>query len=386
MNSQNSENQIPAPSKNRVEWLDVFRGIAVLWMIEVHLLDVGLYQVLKQGWWYGKIDFYNGTVAPIFLFCAGASFWIAFQSGKITQHAGPYLKRLAFIFFVAYWLNLPYLSLRHCLSDPVYSKNLFFCSDILHTIALSSFLAFLFFRIKIKDTLLLGFCGILALIVYAVSPFVWSLELYKSLPLPFSFYFAPLPLSKFSLFPWMGHFLAGLSLTGFYLKSEKKIRFLIILLLISLAAPTVVIFIKDYLNPSPSPSQNDLWWHVSWGHSLLRLSRVTLFFSLICLYNLRYPLQGKVSVFLKNIGQESLFYYVAHIALIYGTVANKGLRAFGKDSWNWLGILILYIFLVAFLYPLGQSWHEYKKHFPHKLRRLLFFSFTLFALLFFTLP
>ncbi|MBF0493359.1 MAG: DUF1624 domain-containing protein [Deltaproteobacteria bacterium] len=370
----------------RVEWLDVLRGIAVLWMIEVHLLDVGLMPILKQGWGYGKIDFYNGTVAPIFLFCAGASFWIACQNGKTSQQAGAYLKRLAFILFIAYWLNLPYLSFKHCLDIPLFSKNLFFASDILHTIVLSSLFAFIALRSKRSETKFLIFCMAWTLLVYWISPWVWNSELYKKLPLPLGLYFAPAPLSKFSLFPWMGHFFAGLSLVGFYQKTQKKLYFGLIVLLISLASPTLIFFIKNFYTPSPTLYQNAQWWHVSPGHSLLRLSRVTLFFSLISLYNLRFPLRGKISSFLKNIGRESLFYYVTHIAILYGTVVNKGLRAFGYGAWNWLGVLILYLFLIAFLYPMGQAWHEYKKNSPQQLKRILCFSFLLFALLFFMLP
>jgi len=55
----------------RLVWLDVFRGLAVLVMIETHVVNTFLAAALREGSGFALLNYFNGLVAPSFLFIAG---------------------------------------------------------------------------------------------------------------------------------------------------------------------------------------------------------------------------------------------------------------------------------------------------------------------------
>jgi uncharacterized membrane protein len=57
--------------KSRLQWIDLFRGIAVLWMIETHTSNTFLRAEIHNASWFEWINYANGLVAPGFLFIAG---------------------------------------------------------------------------------------------------------------------------------------------------------------------------------------------------------------------------------------------------------------------------------------------------------------------------
>ena len=67
-----------APTKKeRLAFIDVLRGWAVLWMIQTHVANACLAEPYRQGWLFGLLELSNGFVAVTFLFCAGAGVWLA---------------------------------------------------------------------------------------------------------------------------------------------------------------------------------------------------------------------------------------------------------------------------------------------------------------------
>src|SRR6185436_1734934 len=61
----------PASRRERVAWLDLFRGAAVLVMIETHVVNTFLAAALRENGWFALLNYVNGLVAPSFLFIAG---------------------------------------------------------------------------------------------------------------------------------------------------------------------------------------------------------------------------------------------------------------------------------------------------------------------------
>lgn len=58
-------------SRQRLTWLDFFRGLAVLVMIETHVVNTFLAPSLTGNAWFPLLNYINGLVAPSFLFIAG---------------------------------------------------------------------------------------------------------------------------------------------------------------------------------------------------------------------------------------------------------------------------------------------------------------------------
>jgi uncharacterized membrane protein len=135
-----------AVKKERLTFIDVMRGIAVIWMIETHVVDVILYKAHKQGWFYEMLNISNGFVAVAFIFCAGAGFWLAAQKKAddykhFRQPLWVYVRRLLFILVIAYCLHFPSASIEKLFNISDAKWLVFFESDVLQCIVYTSFIA-----------------------------------------------------------------------------------------------------------------------------------------------------------------------------------------------------------------------------------------------------
>lgn len=97
----------------RIEWLDLFRGVAVLAMVETHVVNTFLASGLHDVPWFGWLNWFNGLIAPSFLFIAGymqgmswdqrpANFAIVLRKSK----------RLLGVAALGYALHFPFLALQ----------------------------------------------------------------------------------------------------------------------------------------------------------------------------------------------------------------------------------------------------------------------------------
>jgi len=60
----------------RYNFIDIARGLASIFMIETHVLNSVLSESLRNNIFYDIITFFNGLVAPLFLFVSGFTFYI----------------------------------------------------------------------------------------------------------------------------------------------------------------------------------------------------------------------------------------------------------------------------------------------------------------------
>jgi uncharacterized membrane protein len=195
--------------KERLIFIDVMRGIAVLWMIETHLVNACLSQEFKSSFFYFLLSVSNGLVAVTFIFCAGAGFWLAaLKKAEEYRHFNPslwgYLRRLAFILAIGYWLHLPFFSLWKMLHLNSSELLTFFNCDVLHVIVLSSLVALIILMIVPKLHILPYLFGTMALAIFCISPLVWDTDPMAAMPAFFGAMFAKWPVSQFPLFPWSG--------------------------------------------------------------------------------------------------------------------------------------------------------------------------------------
>ena len=86
----------------RLNFIDMLRGLACIWMIETHVVNAFLPDGYKDNLIFNLIDISNGFVAVCFIFCAGAGFRLALESKfkeyiTISTPLFSYVKRLLFI-------------------------------------------------------------------------------------------------------------------------------------------------------------------------------------------------------------------------------------------------------------------------------------------------
>ncbi|MBL7999144.1 MAG: DUF1624 domain-containing protein, partial [Candidatus Kapabacteria bacterium] len=221
---------VTSQPKQRLNFIDYLRGIAVLWMIEVHVVDICLATTLKDGWFYNVINISNGFVSVCFITCAGAGFALA-ADRKANEYRAfqpalwQYLKRLSHILLLAFWLHLPAFSLQRTLQSSYQEWLRLLECDVLHTIVYSSIAALVLLMLIKNTTIRTSIYALLAAVFFFATPFVWQWDSFQSLPMFFATWFAKQPISKFPVFPFAGYFFAGAALTGFFLQTPDKTLF-----------------------------------------------------------------------------------------------------------------------------------------------------------------
>jgi len=360
----------------RLIFLDVLRGLAVLWMIETHVVNLTLPPDWHtQGWLSHLLYMSNGYVAEAFAFCAGASFWLASQKNE----SGKYFWRFLFILGVGYWLNATPFSLHYILrASPLEHQQMAQC-DILQVIGYSSLIALFIFRWKCFQKIFPWLSGFIALVIFLITPLEWTTPIFRSLPTFFSMLLSPIPPAKFPLFPWMGYFFAGVSLMSFLGQSKNPQRFSKWVGLIALAAPWLIFHVKDMNFTCPGTAGPFVEWYPSPGHSLFRLSGVVFIYCLFYLFN--NPLKALSSKirFFQISGQESLQIYVSQTLILYGLAIHWNLSQYTTP---WMAPAI-FILVSLFCFLLATTWHTFKKKFPHPASALIKVMVVAVGILFF---
>ena len=92
----------------------MFRGAAVLAMIETHVVNTFLAPGLREAAWFGWLNWCNGLVAPAFLFIAGYAQGMSWRmsTGKPVAF-GRKARRLLGIAALGYALHFPFTELGH---------------------------------------------------------------------------------------------------------------------------------------------------------------------------------------------------------------------------------------------------------------------------------
>lgn len=377
--------QISIAKKHRFAFIDVLRGIAVLWMVETHVIDVVLSSNFKSGWFYNFINISNGFVAVTFLFCAGAGFWIAAtrKAEEYRLFQSPlwqYLRRLGLILLIAYWLHFPTISFHQMFSLTSERWLSFFECDILQTIVYSSLFALISLLIIKNLQALKWIYGLLGLLIFVVAPWIWELNPFDYLPAFFASLFAKYPISKFPLFPWSGYFFAGAFATALFFQSPDKRRLSWGFLLVGGPLLLIIFYSRNFTDFYGFRD----WWHVSPFHSLFRISGTAAIFGLLFIIEEQYK-EKRIGRVLQLCGQESLYIYVSHLLIVYGSIANFGMRYFVGSRLDPFRSILIIIGLWIVGYFTAYAWHQLKASDIRQARWVMASVFGLFFLIFLVL-
>jgi uncharacterized membrane protein len=343
----------------RYVFLDVLRGIAVLWMIQVHITNVLLDPALRALPSFDLLNLSNGFVAPTFIFAAGSGLWIALsrKGASYLQWDASlwgYILRLGYILFWAYMLHVPVFSLDSMMRLPAADIFPWLQFDVLHTIVFASLTAlgiFLLVKDLKKATWIYGFTSLA--IMYG-TVFV---------PEPFR----PFTISPFPYLPWATYLFAGAFITGKFMEAQDKRKFAVSMMLIGVSLPVLIFMLKA--QPFTTP-WTDVWWKTSPGMHLFRISGILLTFGALYLIDERLRL-SKVGVFLQNVGTESLFLYISHLLVVYGEGGPLMKSLFGVQYTGYGGVAISWVLVSVPLILVMYQWKHIKQHRPDLARRML---------------
>jgi uncharacterized membrane protein len=363
------------PRHRRELYIDAFRGLMALVMVQGHIFDALLTPALRAAGPYQFQLLFHGSTAPGFLFASGfvAGFPRSPLSARATVRRA---RRLLFVLGVGYMLHLPYLSFwKTVLEASPAEKAAMFACNALHVIAVSQLFVLALQWIAGRRWLIAA--AVAAVLVLAVGPLVWASGLSARLPLFLGAYLdqnvAP---SQFPIFPFAAFVLAGTvagaALGRQYPETRHRRAVRTGLGLIAVGA-LVALALKGVVG----------FWGVSPGYALIRLGGLLLLLRLVEALAVR-EVPGTRALAL--IGHETLLVYVFHLFLLFGgilgpspLVAWHGHLGFGATSA--LLALMLPVLLAA-----AWAWHRIKVAAPHAATLVLVFLGTALVWEFCTRP
>jgi uncharacterized membrane protein len=313
---------VAAAASGRQAYLDRARGLAVLIMIEAHVLDGWTRLDDRHTNAFGYAMILGGFAAPLFLFLAGLSLVLSAESkyrktGNLQTSWWAVQKRGWQVFGLAFLFRL-----QAYILTGGYSLVGLLKVDILNIMGPAmAFAAFLGARVRARGTRALLF-GLVATSIAMLTPIVRTTSLLNWLPDPVEWYFRPTAgRTNFTLFPWAGFVFAGAAV-GLFLdglrNSERTFR-----MQMALAAVSLLLMAAAYeASFLPSIYEKSEFWTSSPTFFFLRVGLVSLLLPVAFAWE-QAPWRGMVSRWspVEELGRASLFVYWVHVEMVYGFIS-----------------------------------------------------------------
>jgi uncharacterized membrane protein len=331
--------------QQRHTYLDRVRGLAVLVMVEAHVLDGWTRVAERQRPAFGYAMILGGFAAPLFLFLAGVSLTLSAESkyrktGDLAASWGTVQKRGWQIFGLAFLFRL-----QSYILTGGYSAIGLLKVDILNVMGPAIAVAgAVGGRVKTTGRRTWVFAGI-ATAVAMLTPIVRVTSALNWLPDPIEWYFRPSPTrTNFTLFPWAGFVFAG-SVAGAALdrlrSAERAIRGQMALAAVSIAVAGAA-YAASFL---PSIYERSEFWTSSPTFFFLRVGVITLLMPLAYFWE-KAPWRGIVSRWspIEVLGTSSLFVYWIHVEMVYGFISRPLRRSLSFEA-----AVVAYLLFSGFL-------------------------------------
>jgi uncharacterized membrane protein len=328
----------------RRTYLDVLRGVAVLIMIEAHVIDSWTRVADRRSREFGTSLILGGFGAPLFLFLAGIA--VAMSAGSKARRSGDsraaaraVQRRGLEILLLALVFRFQALVLSH---GPAWSM---LKVDILNIMGPSIVLAAALWAIVRGERARATVFLVATLAIVAATPIVRNFPGLDVLPDWLEGYLRPIPrLTNFTFLPWAAFVMAG-ALAGVVLDAARSeeadrranIAFAIVGVLMALVA-----YEASFLPPLHARSA---FWTTSASFFFMRLGGMTAAVALAYLWEQR-PTAGRRWSPLQLLGRSSLFIYWIHVELVYGLISLPLHGAFSLGG-AWLGFVLFCLLMVA---------------------------------------
>lgn len=360
--------------RSRELYIDAFRGLMALVMVQGHVFDFLLSADLRAEPLYQFQVIFHGSTAPGFLFASG--FVAGLPRAPLSLSASlRRARRLLFVLLVGYALHLPYFSLWKTLQATPAERAALLACDALQAIAVTQ-LAVLLLQWPFGRHWPAA-AGGLAALVLATGPFVWGARLSQSVPAWLGAYLDDRSGSHFPLFPFAAFVLAGTVAGATLGRVEPRLRRR------RAMAWGVGLIAAGFLLSLPLEGRVD-FWGVSPAYALVRLGGLLLLLRIVLGLSER-DLPGLSGLAL--LGRETLQVFVLHLHFLFGGVLGPeapltplaGRLGFGQAALA-LGAMLPVLLAAAWL------WHRAKARWPHASQQALVFAGVLFTWEFCTRP
>lgn len=283
-----------APHHSRETWLDLWRGFAVLLMLETHGVNLFATAMSGSSERLGWLNFINGLAAPTFLWIAGylqgKSIAKVLAKGR-SAFSKNRLQRLTILFIVGLCLQIPWQAwINHQWNLEAWT--LLFQVNILPCMAVSLMLLLIIAQVSKKHFRRVTSAIAIAVILLAPVAKSWQTGF-----LPIDTWINHQTGSLFPLFPWFSFCALGLVMSGWQRSLSWWLPIAITLLLAGHHLQS-----GDFQAEHPGFFAERLGWVLLTGILIKALSQ-----------HKAAKLLGSVSL----AGRESLLIYVFHLVILY---------------------------------------------------------------------
>lgn len=332
----------------RYAYLDRVRGLAVLIMIEAHVLDSWTRVADRRLPAFGYAMMLGGLGAPLFLFLAGVAVVLSAESkfrktGDFGAAWSAVQKRGWQVFGLAFLFRLQ----SYILSGGFSAASLLKV-DILNIMGPAIAMAAIAGRaVSSAGTRAVAF-GVCAAGMAMLTPIVRTTPLLDWLPDPVEWYFRPTPgRTNFTLFPWAGFVFAG-AVVGVVINGVRTADRAVRAQWGLAAAAVLLAFLAYRASFLPSIYATSEFWTSSPTFFFLRVGLLALLLPLAFLWDLG-PWRGTVSRWspVETLGRASLFVYWVHVEMVYGFLSRPLRRSLSLGE-----VLVAYALFTVFLLAL----------------------------------
>ncbi|UCF71651.1 MAG: DUF1624 domain-containing protein [candidate division WOR-3 bacterium] len=333
--------------KKRYLFLDMLRALAVAEMIHGHSLDGLLDNALRSTPFFINWVHVRGYTAPVFLFAAGFAFALATLPrinaySYFSRTLVARFRRLLFLVLLGYLMYLPYFSLRMTIlsiGTPAWEDLL--RVDILRCIGVSAMFLQFWFLLKPRRLLTLVAISSVTIALPVLTPVIERSIFVGSLPALIRYYFVD---SRFPLFFYASFLFLGFLMGSLFTSRQNSwFRY-------SIVVGVLLVILGEIM--ARGRIESGLSGFATKGGAIILLA---------VLLERGEVLWKRMPAAVKYFGKESLIVYVVHLAVIYGSVLNKGLVFYWGPTLSYTEVYLFILWLFAAMVILAYVWHKLKR-------------------------
>ncbi|MBI4417839.1 MAG: DUF1624 domain-containing protein [Ignavibacteriales bacterium] len=375
----------------RYDFLDAYRGLIVLLMIEGHVVREFLQPVLQISPLFRAHELLHGITGPGFLFGAGITFGISAQRRwedflRPTPVLARRMGKIFLLIIIGYALHLPFLSLQKTLRETSaggWTALLSF--DVLQCIGFSLLILQLLLLILRGRGLFLGTVGVLGTAAVLLTPVIWRMDL-QALPAAVSLGLQGTSGSVYPIVPYSAFLFAGAVASYRFTKHAEDGNERVFLHRLALGGLFCILagFLSEWL-PLRVYEEVD-FWHDSPNFFLMKLGGLFLLMSGTWVLNAQ--IRSSLLVRLSLVGIESLFVYIVHLVVLYGSPINAEfhLSSVWSGGLGWFAALGVSAVLMLVLYGAARMWRALKLDHPVLFRAMQIWIAVVLSYEFLTSP
>lgn len=349
------------PPSKRELYIDAFRGLMALVMVQGHVTDTLLTSAALAQPGYVFQQIFHGSTAPGFLFASG--FVAGLPRAPLSPRAGlRRARRLLFVLAVGYFLHLPFFSFWKTVgaASPAERAALLAC-DALQVIAATQLFVLVLQWVAGRHWT--HWAGLLAVVVIAATPLVWSSGLSRHLPRALAPWLDESTGSRFPVFPFAAFVLAG-TLAGTTLgRAEPRTRHRR-----EIAWGVGLVVVGALLAWGLSGRVD--FWGASPAYVVVRLGGLLLLLRLVEAAA-HAELPGVRALAL--LGHETLLVYVLHLYMLFGGVFGRSPLTPWHGELGLAGAVSVLVLMLPVLLAAAWLWRAAKHHAPREAQLLLVF-------------